>query len=118
MRELNGHKVNQCNDAITIKVTDNEGEGGACHMYEVCIPDHPNTLLSFQNGPIGEVGVNGITHEVLLAVLIDRMRSFQAGPYACRENAVALTKMEEAQMWLLQRTKNRMDRGVEGTREK
>lgn len=56
-----------------------------------------------------------MTHEALLAILIDRMRSFQAGPYSCRENALALTKLEEAQMWLLQRTRARMSRGVEGT---
>ena len=74
--------------------------------------------LSFQNGPIKEAGVNGITHEVLLAVLIDRMRSFQDGDYACRENAIALTKLEEALMWLNKRTQGREARGVEGTHEK
>ena len=73
--------------------------------------------LAFQNGPIPETGVNGITQEVLLEIVIDRLRSFQSGPYACRENALALTKLEEAQMWLLQRTRARMDRGVEGTHE-
>ena len=56
-----------------------------------------------------------VTHEVLLAILIDRLQSFQAGPYACRENALALTKLEEAQHWLQARTKARMARGVEGT---
>ena len=71
----------------------------------------------FQQGPIGEVGVNGVTHEALLAILVDRMRSFQAGPYACRENALVLTKLEEAQQWLLSRTRARMVRGVEGTHQ-
>jgi hypothetical protein len=33
----------------------------------------------FQNGPIAEVGVNGVTHEVLLAIVADRLRSFQKG---------------------------------------
>ncbi|KVR99176.1 hypothetical protein WK29_30460 [Burkholderia vietnamiensis] len=71
--------------------------------------------MLFQNGPIAEAGVNGITQEVLLAIVADRLRSFQAGPYACRENALALTKIEEAQHWLQQRTIARMRRGVEGT---
>ncbi|NOV28030.1 hypothetical protein E5S69_31585 [Cupriavidus necator] len=71
----------------------------------------------FQNGPIPEVGVNGITQEVLLAIVADRLRSFQAGPFACRENALALTKIEEAQHWLQQRTIARMRRGVEGTHQ-
>jgi hypothetical protein len=76
---------------------------------------HENSVvLSFQNGPINEVGVNGITQEVLLAVVADRLRSFQAGPFACRENALALTKVEEAMHWLQKRTMDRMRRGVEG----
>lgn len=121
MRKLNGHKVNPANDLLEITVLDNPGAGGACHQYRIdsASPDfHVPVELAFQNGPIAEAGVNGITHEALLAVLVDRMQSFQAGPYACRENALALTKLEEAQHWLHHRTKARMDRGVEGTREK
>ena len=77
--------------------------------------DH-STIL-FQNGPIAEdgVGVNGVTHEVLLAIVADRLRSFQQGPYACKANACALTHIEEAMHWLQQRTLERMRRGVEGT---
>lgn len=115
MRVLNGHKVNPANDQIQIHVLDEPGQGGACHEYSLSIPSGEKTEISFQNGPIGEVGVNGVTHEALLEVLLDRMRHFQSGPFACRENALALTKLEEAQMWLLARTKARMVRGVEGT---
>ena len=39
----------------------------------------------------------------------------KAGKFACRENAIALTKLEEAQLWLFSRTLARMQRGVEGT---
>ena len=60
-------------------------------------------------------GVNGLTHEVLLAIVADRLRSFQKGPYSCKANACALTHIEEAQHWLQQRTIERMRRGVEGT---
>jgi hypothetical protein len=115
MRELHGHKVNPANDVITVKVLDEPGSGGANHIYSCELPDGSATEIAFQNGPINEAGVNGLTHEVLLAIVIDRMQAFQSGPFACRENALALTKMEEAQMWLLQRTRNRMARGVEGT---
>lgn len=68
-----------------------------------------------QNGPIAEQGVNGLTQEVLLEIISDRLRSFQKGPFSCRENALALTKIEEAQHWLHSRTLARMQRGVEGT---
>jgi hypothetical protein len=46
---------------------------------------------------------------------IDRLQSFQSGDFACRENALALTKLEEALHWLDHRTKDRQRRGVEGT---
>src|SRR4030095_3387233 len=72
-------------------------------------------LICFQNGPIQEAGVNGISQEALLAIVIDRLRSFQAGPYACRENALALTYIENGLMWLQKRTRERAARGVEGT---
>ena len=110
---------------------DEPGSGGACHHYSIVGFDtdsNPSATneagykssfsrmpVIFQNGPIGEVGVNGITQEVLLAILIDRLQHFQKGPYSCRENAIALTKLEEAQMRLLQRTRGRVSRGVEGT---
>jgi hypothetical protein len=51
----------------------------------------------------------------LLAIVADRLRSFQKGQYACKANACALTHIEEAQHWLQQRTIERMRRGVEGT---
>lgn len=50
-----------------------------------------------------------------MAVVIDRLQGFQSGQYACRDNAIALTKLEEALMWLNKRTNDRIARGVEGT---
>lgn len=118
MRTIDTHKVNPANDLLDLIVVDEPGHGGACHEYRVEHSSSANvpTMLniSFQNGPIAEHGVNGVTHEVLLAVLIDRLRSFQAGPFSCRENALALTKLEEAQLWLQHRTRDRMARNVEG----
>lgn len=114
MRTIETHKVNPANDVISINVTDEPGAGGANHEYEVAIPEQMPVKVSFQNGAINEVGVNGITQEVLIAICIDRLKAFQAGPYSCRENALALTKLEEAQQWLHSRTRDRMARDVEG----
>lgn len=105
---------------------DEPGAGGACHQYAV--QDVTDTdsdgrgrvlgFVSFQDGPIGEVGVNGVHNEDLLAIVVDRLQHFQAGEFRCRENAIALTKIEEALLWLGSRTKRRSDAGVEGTHEK
>lgn len=122
MRELNiGSKR-----FTRVLVMDEPGEGGACHEYYVR-DSHPAddfqgslhfAKVRFQKGPIKENGVNGCNQEDLLSIVIDRLRSFQAGPYACRENALALTKIEEAMHWLNHRTAERQARGVEGTSEK
>lgn len=129
MRTLEDFKVNPANDTLKVEVTDAPGSGGANHRYEISgfdtgsnaslgghgVEPKSKTVIIFQNGPINEVGVNGLTQEVLLSIVCDRLRSFQAGPFASRENALALTKIEEAQHWLLHRTRARMARGVEGT---
>ena len=116
MRKIESHKVNPANDRVNIFVTAEPGAGGANHAYVVEFPDGKlDILIQFQKGPIPEAGVNGLTQEVLLAICIDRLQCFQKGPFACRENALALTKLEEAQHWLHHRTRARMARGVEGT---
>lgn len=132
MRTLEDFKVNPANDRLTVTVVDAPGSGGANHAYVITgavLENNPtlvdaqafrgrtpesSSLILFQNGPIAEHGVNGLTQEVLLSIVIDRLRSFQAGPFKSRENALALTKLEEAQHWLLHRTRERMARGVEG----
>jgi hypothetical protein len=119
---------------LSIAVKDEPGQGGANHLYQIegfntekngsdpfvaryGKPSDHTTIL-FQNGPINEFGVNGITQEALLAIVIDRLRSFQSGPFSCWENAIALTHCEEALMWLQRRTVARIKRGIEGTNQK
>lgn len=129
-RTLSSHKVNGLNEELEIEVIDLPGQGNACHHYEIThvkvvtegfgIPDVRRHLatIGFQNGPIQVNGVNGISNEALLAIIEDRLAGFQAGQYACIENAVALAKVQEAMMWLQKRTRDRIARGVEGTNQK
>jgi hypothetical protein len=117
MRTIESHKVNPANDTLMITVLDQPGSGGACHRYEIADGAGVMKVIEFQNGPIAEVGVNGITHEALLAILIDRLDGFQTGPYANASNAEALLHLVSAQAALHARTKERMARGVEGTHQ-
>lgn len=122
-RQLVSHKVNGLNEALLVNVLDEPGQGNACHEYQVRLMKHGENdvelcNITFQNGPILEAGYNGISNEALLAIVEDRLAGFQSGAYACRENAVALTKIQEAMMWLQKRTHDRMRRGVEGTHTK
>lgn len=123
-RVLTSHRVNGLNEALLVNVLDQPGQGNACHEYQIIRDTHGNgdeydqvelCNIKFQNGPILEAGVNGISNEALLAIVEDRLVGFQSGQYACRDNAVALTKIQEAMMWLQKRTHERMARGVEGT---
>lgn len=93
----------------------------ANHRYDV-IASNPEAgrpsyigTVQFQDGPIKQVGVNGVMNEDLLAMVIHRLQAFQESPYKCRENAMAITKLEEALLWLNKRTLDRERRGVEGT---
>lgn len=121
MRTLTDHIANPANAELKIVVVDEPGQDGANHQYDILIPTKSGTVgqtITFQDGPIKEVGVNGVTQEVLLAIVIDRLRSFQAGEFKCRENAIALTHCEDALLWLQKRTRDRMARGIEGTYQK
>lgn len=118
-RQLTSHRVNGLNEALMIEVQDEPGQGNACHEY--VISDGASKqfcYIAFQNGPVKEFGINGISNESLLAIVEDRLLGFQAGEFACRENAIALTKIQEAMMWLQKRTLDRLRRGVEGTNQK
>lgn len=120
-RELTSHKVNGLNEALEITVLDEPGQGNACHEYSIT-PTTGNATgmrITFQNGPLSETGYpNGISNEALLAVVEDRLQGFQSGEFACRDNAFALAKLQEATMWLHKRTRDRLARGVEGTNQK
>lgn len=118
-RELTDQVVPGKVHSNTIHVLDEPGDGNACHEYVIRVDDFTTCGIIFQKGPISaENPPNGIHGEDLLAIQIDRLRGFQSGPFACRENEIALTHLETALMWLQKRTRDRMARGVEGTHEK
>lgn len=56
---------------------------------------------------------DGTTNEELIEILINRLQ-YLNGKFPCRENSVALTKLDEALLWLQKRTADRIKRDVEG----
>lgn len=79
---------------------------------------HTLGVVHFQEGPIKEAGVNGVCNEDLIAMIICRLEHFNRSDFGCRENSMAITKLEEALLWLRKRTMGREQRGVEGTHVK
>lgn len=118
MREITTHKGNPLDDALKIEVLDAPGHGGACHRYQVAAEGWEFSKVchvAFQNGPVNEHGVNGVSIESLLAICIDRLEGFQSGPYKNDRNAFALADLKSAMRFLKERTADRQARGVEGT---
>lgn len=101
----NGVAVN----AISALADGTQVEG---HRYDILAGSNTSTVL-FQNGPVKEVGVNGVTNEALLAVLIHRTKFLDA-KFPCDENKRAIQHLEEALVNLEVRTARRIARGVEG----
>ena len=97
---------------------DNPGAGNASHTYSIRTDKKP-VVINFQNGPRKDpTSISGILDTDLLEIVRDRLKGFQSGDYACRENACALTHIEEALMWMNRRVEDRIERQVLGTNEK
>lgn len=122
-RKITSHRNNALNEAIEITARDDIGTGGAPIVYDMTVAHETESGLvmvdvcsiRFQNGAIQSArDFNGFTNEALLAIVEDRLEKFQQGVYSSRENACALTHLQECLLWLGKRTADRKKRGVEG----
>jgi hypothetical protein len=75
--------------------------------------------IRWQDGPLGRgeerETPNGAFVEGVIEAALQRIQYYQSSQFKCRENSIAITKLEEALHWLDSRTKDREARGVEGT---
>ena len=137
MEKLNTiQKREKLND---VYVVDEKGNGGANHEYwiEWELPRLDNSTpvtkenykehqlrhgrleLKFQNGARKlETSSHGVLDTDLLEIVRHRLQCFQQGEFATRENACALTHIEEALMWMNRRVEDRIEREVLGTNNK
>ena len=90
---------------------------GEQDVNQLIIDDNPVIGIKWQSGGTAENAKNGAFIEDVLAVTYARLALFQ-DQFPCRENALALTKIEEAVLWLAQRKAERENRGVYGKEEK
>lgn len=100
---------------------DQPGPGNACHKYDIVNHDSGEVLttIQFQCGPrLDESSVHGVLDTDLLEIVRDRLKGFQSGDFSSRENACALTHIEEALMWMNRRVEDRIERQVLGTYNK
>lgn len=119
MKKIN-LRIQRRNNLNDVYVKDEPGAGNGRHRYAV--EDEKGNLLlgvQFQEGARKEDGsIRGVLDSDLVEIVRHRLQCFQAGEYATRENAVALTHIEEALMWMAKRADDRAERGVLGTMNK
>ena len=78
--------------------------------------DKGSISFTLQTGPIKEVGVNGCQIDALIEMAREIIAYFNK-QYPCRENSLVLTKLDEAMMWLKERTSRREREKTEGTNQ-
>lgn len=123
MREITTHHDGHgLAESIAIG-SDGLGPGGAAHHY-VATSKIDGLLgmrlaeIQFQKGPRLEEGSTpGIIDTVLLAIVADRLRCFQAGPFPSEEGQDALELIEAAMACFKRRADLRAARGVLGKAE-
>jgi len=100
-----------------------KGNGGAYHEYQIMFGDvftvKDGVFIQFQNGARKEHNsIQGVLDTDLLEIVRHRLQCFQEGEFATRENAIALTHIEEALLWMNKRVEDRIERGILGTMNK
>jgi len=77
--------------------------------------------INWQDGPLGRgdnrIEPNGAFVETVISAVVQRIEHYQGTKFKCRENALAITKLEEALHWLDSRTRRRVLAETEGTHE-
>ena len=73
--------------------------------------------INWQDGIVGDDGQSGAFVEDVLEAARQRLQFFNTTKHRCRENSIAITKIEEALQWLDWRTRQRLAQGVENTYE-
>ena len=75
--------------------------------------------IRWQAGPLGRgedrKAANGAFVETVISAALQRLEFYQSSKFKCRENALAVTKLEEALHWLESRTSRREAAATEGT---
>ena len=107
----------------TVCAVGEKGNGGANHLYQISWRNNACEIcrkeILFQDGARNtDDSIHGIIDTDLLEIVRHRLQCFQAGNYATRENAIALTHIEEALLWMNKRVEDRIERNVLGTMKK
>lgn len=123
------YNINPLIEAINSFDSDGNPTGGEVYLKVTKNGDaeHPAMVINWQDGPrgMGELpdgrpalaDPNGAFVEDVIWAAIQRLEFFNESKYRCRENSLAITKLEEALFILKDRQLSRSERNVEGKHE-
>lgn len=83
-----------------------------CHVSD----DRNSVTITLQHGTRAQNGENGTYEDTLIALARDLLmfKNQRDSPLFCREYSIAITKLEEALLWLTCRAANRQAVGIHG----
>lgn len=119
MEEKLNLRIQRTDNLNDVYYEDEVGPGNGYHNYTVKRDGETLLAVQFQNGPRNVEGsIPGVVEADLIEIVRHRLQCFQKGEFATRENACALTHLEEALMWMNKRTADRKEKGTLGTYKK
>jgi hypothetical protein len=124
------YNINPRIEALNSFDSDGNPTGGNVYLKVTKNGDteHPAMVINWQDGPRGTdmqnadgtpvlADPNGAFVEDVIWAAIQRLEFFNESKYRCRENSLAITKLEEALFILKDRQLSRSERNVEGKHE-
>jgi hypothetical protein len=92
-----------------------------CEDVNATLPDHYYIQMVRGSRVLEQNKVDamdGVLIEQLVAVALDHLQTINVDELATKENSIAITKLEEALLWLAKRTMDREANGTLGTYNK
>jgi hypothetical protein len=103
-------------NGVKIEKTEQEQTQNFKHFIEV--NDKNNTItFKIQNGPTRKNGINGCQIDEIIAIATHILQGLNDKVYS-HETNMAIISLTQALLWLRIRTKNRIEKGIEGTDKK
>jgi len=106
-------RIHTDKNGVYVNAISKTADGRDVDGHQYTITHQSTDTLNFQLGAVKEAGVNGITNESLIAILIHRIAVLNT-KFPSKDNGIAIDHLVVAQQALDRRTADRIGRGVEG----
>jgi hypothetical protein len=98
-RTVTKHQIDVFNQDLSIEVLsppNRQTKATVDYLISNAVSGIELAYIKFQEGDPAKVGINGISNEALIAIVLDRLKSFQDGPHNNKFNTEAMSLLEAA----------------------